>query len=112
MAANFGHPSITGRRAAQAKRRRAQPEPQQSATDSVDWRSVRRAEHACCCPARPAVIAVIPATASRRHATDLLLCGHHYRMCRLGLVTAGATILDMTGLPVTDSAWPAVCAGR
>jgi len=111
MAANLGHPGLTGRNAAQANRPRAQTEPQ-PATDPVDWRSVRQAEHACCCLARPAVIAVMPATAIRPHATDLLLCGHHYRMCGRGLSAAGATILDMTGSPVTDGAWPSVCAGR
>ena len=34
---------------------------------------------ACCCPARPLVVAVILPAAGRPHPTDLLLRGHHYR---------------------------------
>jgi len=41
------------------------------------------AERACCCPARPVVKAVMPATASRPEPVDLLLCGHHYRAGKL-----------------------------
>jgi hypothetical protein len=50
------------------------------------------AERACCCPAKPAVIAVLPPAPGRDHETDLLLCGHHYRASRDALEAAGATI--------------------
>jgi hypothetical protein len=57
----------------------------------VDWASVFvGAERACCCSARPAVVAVFPARAGRSEPVDLLLCGHHYRQCRAGLEAAGA----------------------
>jgi len=57
----------------------------------VDWASVFvGAERACCCSARPAVVAVFPARAGRSDPVDLLLCGHHYRECRAGLEAAGA----------------------
>jgi hypothetical protein len=57
----------------------------------VDWASVFvGAERACCCSARPAVVAVFPARPGRSHPVDLLLCGHHYRECRAGLEAAGA----------------------
>jgi len=52
------------------------------------------AGRACCCPARPVVVAVIPPAAGRPHPTDLLLCGHHYRACRDGLEAAGAAVRD------------------
>lgn len=58
------------------------------------------AERACCCSARPAVVAVLPPGPVRHHATDLLLCGHHYRAARHALDAAGATILDELGQPV------------
>jgi hypothetical protein len=59
------------------------------------------AERACCCLAKPAVVAVLPPAPGRDHATDLLLCGHHYRACRHALGAAGARIMDETGQPVT-----------
>ncbi len=68
----------------------------------VDWRaSLRRAEHACCCPARPAVVVIMPATAERPYPIDLLLCRHHYQVCARALMAAGATVFDTRGSPVT-----------
>jgi hypothetical protein len=60
------------------------------------------AERACCCPARPAVVAVLPPRPGRDHETDLLLCGHHYRASRDALKAAGATIVAEGGQPVTS----------
>jgi hypothetical protein len=71
----------------------------------VNWRAVRQAEHACCCSARPIVAAVMPPVPSRPHRTELLLCGHHYRSCRAALAAAGATVVDMAGVPL-DYDWP------
>jgi hypothetical protein len=58
------------------------------------------AERACCCPAKPAVAAVLPPGPGRTGATDLLLCGHHYRAARHALDAGGATIMDEQGQPV------------
>ncbi|HYA53704.1 MAG TPA: hypothetical protein VEG33_21350, partial [Streptosporangiaceae bacterium] len=69
----------------------------------IDWRAVQGADHACCCPARPVVIAIMPPGAGRPHQTELLLCGHHYRVSRKALGTAGATVLDIRGAPITGS---------
>ena len=55
------------------------------------------AERACCCPARPLVRAVLPATARRREQADLLLCGHHYRAGYAALLAAGAAVYDDRG---------------
>jgi hypothetical protein len=54
-------------------------------------------ERACCCPARPVVRVVMPATASRREPVDLLLCGHHYQAGRCALLAAGAAVYDERG---------------
>jgi hypothetical protein len=62
------------------------------------------AERACCCPAKPAVVAVLPPGPGRDHPTDLLLCGHHYRVARHTLDAAGAEVLDETGQPVRPQA--------
>jgi len=35
---------------------------------------------ACCCPARAVVRIILPPSAGRPHETDLLLCGHHFRV--------------------------------
>ncbi len=52
---------------------------------------------ACCCPANPVVRVVMPATAARPHPTELLLCGHHYRVSRQALAAAGATVSELRG---------------
>ena len=111
MSVNFLHPSFTGRGADRSER---SPDPAESpwrGPDSIDWRGARRAGRACCCPARPAVIAIMPATRRRKHPTDLLLCGHHYRVYRKGLTAAGATVLDLNGEAVVGDAWLPAGAG-
>ena len=50
---------------------------------------------ACCCPANPVVRVVMPAIAARPHPTELLLCGHHYRVSREALAAAGATVTEL-----------------
>lgn len=59
---------------------------------------------ACCCVARAVVRAVMPPTAARPHETELLLCGHHYRVSRAALVAAHAAVSQ---LPECDdpAAW-------
>ena len=52
---------------------------------------------ACCCPANPVVRVIMPATAARPHRTELLLCGHHYRVSRQALATANATVTELLG---------------
>ncbi len=47
---------------------------------------------ACCCPAMPVVRVVLPPTPVRPHPTDLLLCGHHYRVSRQRLAALDATV--------------------
>jgi hypothetical protein len=78
--------------------------------DSIDWEAARQAERACCCPAKPVVVVVMPAAPGRPHRTDLLLCGHHYRVSRQALTAAGATVTDIHGTPVTGGAQSAARA--
>ena len=80
---------------------------QRSATDdaAIDWRALRTAGRACCCPARPTVVAIMPPTPSRDHPTDLLLCAHHYRASRVALERAGAAVFDGAGRRVMPPAW-------
>ena len=54
-------------------------------------------ERACCCPARPLVRVMMPATATRAAPVDLLLCGHHYRASQASLHAAGASVYDEQG---------------
>lgn len=54
----------------------------------------------CCCPARPMVTVVLPATSGRPGPVDLWLCGHHYRASLGALLAAGA---DIEELAVPDS---------
>jgi hypothetical protein len=67
-------------------------------TTGVDWRqAVRPLDRACCCPAGPMFRIVMPATGGRGHPTDLLLCGHHYRVSRAALTAVGASVYDASG---------------
>ena len=106
MSGKFLHPGFTGRSAAQAEPSARSATPQSGSGDSIDWQAACRSARACCGPARPVVIVVMPPTPDRRHQTDLLLCWHHYRVSRKSLAAVGATILDINGVPVTGEAWP------
>ncbi len=68
-----------------------------SAGPAAQWRGLKLASRACCCPAKPVVVAVMPPAPGRDHPTDLLLCGHHYRASCLALLAAGATVYDAAG---------------
>jgi hypothetical protein len=57
------------------------------------------AGRACCCPALPVVRVVMPATPARPHPTDLLLCGHHYRMSRRTPAAMNATVHKLWEVP-------------
>ena len=63
--------------------------------DIIEADSPVTAGPACCCPANPVVRVIMPATAARPHETELLLCGHHYRVSRQALTTAGATVTEL-----------------
>jgi len=80
----------------------------------------RLAERSCCCPARPVVMVLIPPVSARRHAVDLLLCGHHYQSSKAALAAVGAVAVDETGTIVDPASPgdirttrpPSPCAGR
>jgi hypothetical protein len=54
-------------------------------------------DKACCCPSRPMVRVLMPATASRPYRVDLLLCGHHFRLSQWTLAAAGAVARVLPG---------------
>ncbi len=99
------HPSVAGRDTAAAEPRSGHRH-RRSAPLPIDWRAVRRADRACCCPAKPVVIAILPPASGRPHPVDLLLCGHHYRVSRRALAAAGALVVDMQGDDLAEEAWP------
>jgi len=78
----------------------------QPAATILDWHAARRAERSCCCPAKPVVMVIMPPAPGRAHQTDLLLCGHHYRVCRQTLAAAGATVTEINPVQLADGAWP------
>jgi hypothetical protein len=77
----------------------------------VDWAAVRRASHACCCPAKPVAVVVMPPAPGRPEPVELLLCGHHYRVSARALSEAGAEpfSIDGTSLPAVQPPVPASC---
>jgi hypothetical protein len=62
-------------------------------------------EQACCCVARAVVRVVMPSAPGRPHETELLLCGHHYRVSRASLAAAHAQVEDLAGGAADDTAW-------
>ena len=99
----FQHPSYFGRqdRAANA----VDELPATPETVAAHQPSPRYSQRACCCPAPPSVIAVIPAN-GHRAPVELLLCGHHYRQSRQALETIGAKLTDLKGQPLASETWP------
>jgi len=63
------------------------------------------ADQSCCCSARAMVQVVMPPAPARPHRTELLLCGHHYRVSRQALVAAGATVHELPWIPDSTAAW-------
>jgi len=53
-------------------------------------------DRACCCVARAVVRVVMPPAPGRPHETELLLCGHHYRVSRRALAAAHARVQELT----------------
>jgi hypothetical protein len=105
MNARFKHPSAETHEAA------ASPAPGVTASSAV------LAGRACCCAGRAAVQVTMPPTQARPHETDLLLCGHHYRISRCALEAARAVVRELPGTPDDVAAWidvhrPAVLAER
>ena len=98
------HPSYHGRLSHAATAATERPVMSESAAVSATSR--RYADRACCCLAQPVVIAVVPPRGGRQAETDLLLCGHHYRVSKAALAAADATILDMTGHLLECGDWP------
>jgi hypothetical protein len=63
------------------------------------------ADRSCCCVAKAVVRVVMPPTRARPHETELLLCGHHYRVSRQALAAAHASVVQLPGIPVDTTAW-------
>ena len=60
---------------------------------------------ACCCVARAVVRVVMPPSAGRHREVELLLCGHHYRISRVALAAAQATVSELPGSADDPDAW-------
>jgi hypothetical protein len=62
-------------------------------------------DRACCCSAKAMVQVVMPPTPARPHRTELLLCGHHYRVSRQALAMAGAKVRELPWISDSTAAW-------
>jgi hypothetical protein len=76
--------------------RKYAPAPEVSPFEEPSFTDPSVPSRACCCPARPVVRVIMPPTPERKHPVDLWLCGHHYRASLQALLTAGATVEDLT----------------
>ena len=80
------------------------------------------AGQACCCVARAVVRVVMPPAPGRPHETELLLCGHHFRVSRDALSAAHARVETLAANSGDAAVWfrddqdrsahTAVAAGR
>ncbi len=91
----------------QPSARNATPASQRSGDDAIAPRRAQAsaADRACCCPAKAVVRVIMPATAARPHETDLLLCGHHYRVSRRALTERLAVVGGLPGTSPDTAAW-------
>ena len=71
---------------------------------SLSAESAALAGRACCCVAK-AVCVRMPPGPSRPHSTELLLCGHHYRVSRRALAAAGTVVRELPDTPPEVSSW-------
>ena len=101
MNMNFLHPSAAGGAAA------SRGTPLGPAAELITEPSAR-AGSACCCPARPAVRVIMPPSPSRPRSTEILLCGHHYRVSKAALAAARAVVYELAGTPEDIASWVAV----
>jgi hypothetical protein len=62
-------------------------------------------DRACCCVARAMVRVVMPPAEGRSHETELLLCGHHYRVSRAALAAAHARVEELPASRVALGTW-------
>jgi hypothetical protein len=62
-------------------------------------------DQACCCVARAVVRVIMPSAPGRPHETELLLCGHHYRVSRDALSAAHAQVRDLNASAEATGAW-------
>jgi hypothetical protein len=65
-------------------------------------------DKACCCPSRPMVRVLMPATQSWPYRVGLLLCGHHFRLSQWTLAAAGAVAQVMPGRRRANESVPAL----
>ena len=69
-------------------------------SDLVIALSARKAD---CCVAPAAYRVVLPASSTRPHPTELLLCAHHYRGSTEGLLLARAAVRDASDRLIASS---------
>lgn len=100
MNARFLHPSAAGSTAS--------PTAPGGMTARVVADTEGSVGRACCCPARPAVRVIMPPSPSRPHTTELLLCGHHYRVSRTVLAAARAVVRELPGTPENIVSWAGI----
>ena len=67
----------------------------------METRHVSDPDQACCCPARATVRVIMPPTPNRPNETDLLLCGHHFRVSWRALAAQHARVSKLGGSRVT-----------
>jgi len=96
MNARFRHPSAQGSTAVQ------RPASDIATTPAAPADLGGRA---CCCSARAVVRVIMPPTSARAHETELLLCGHHYRVSRHALEAVSAAICALPGTSPDSAAW-------
>jgi hypothetical protein len=84
----------------------AMPAPKATTGSEIHVQATIWSGQACCCPAKPAVLVIMPPSANRTQPTELLLCWHHYRSSQRSLAAAHATAHLTDSTLAADTPWP------
>lgn len=86
------NPSTAPQVAPQSER----PPGQLGVADAAEWFTrLQVAERACCCPARPVMVALLPPPQDGTELVEVFLCGHHGRRSQASLAAAGALVYQL-----------------
>ncbi len=94
MSSQFSHPSYIGWLDATLAQPTDVPLPEGV---DLEWQTFRSANRACCCRAWPAVVVIVPPGQARDHATEILLCVHHFSASANTLDEADYAVFDICG---------------
>jgi hypothetical protein len=102
MKLNFVHEGAPTQTIGDRRSAAALPTPNATAESGIHVQAAIWSGRACCCPAKPAVLVIMPPSADRLQPTELLLCWAHYRASQRSLAAARVTAHLADSTPAAD----------